>query len=179
MTPEFIHIFLGEKWLPMQLTFQLMLLYTLLDPILLLVTQLVTAVGQPQLLTRVQLWQMLFFVPAVIIASRWFGIEGVAVVADLMLLLGIVLLLPRLRHFVDFSLWQLLFVPSLAVIVGLPLTLLFIAWLPALHPAVTFMQKGLVLSVIFLLFLIVFERTQLQKSTDLLLDLLNKKKADA
>ena len=171
VTPEFIRLFLGEKWLPMQLTFQLMLLYTLLDPLLLVVTQLVTAVGQPQILTKVQIWQMVFFVPAVILASRWFGIEGVAVMADAMLLLGIVLILPRLRHFVDFSLGQMVVVPTFAVAAGLPLTLLLVQLLPLAHPAVTLLQKALGLTTIYFLFLLIFERNQLQKSVDLVLQL--------
>jgi O-antigen/teichoic acid export membrane protein len=174
VTPEFIRLFLGEKWLPMQLTFQLMLLYTLLDPLLLVVTQLVTAVGEPQTLTKAQVWQMVFFVPAVILASTWFGIEGVAVMADLMLLLGIVLVLPRLRHFVDFSLRQMIVVPALAVAVGLPLTLLLLELLPAAHPAVTLPQKALSLSAIYLLFLLIFERAQLQRSVDLIMQLLRR-----
>lgn len=175
VTPEFIHIFLGDKWLPMQLTFQLMLLYTLLDPLLLLVTLLVTAVGEPQILTKVQIWQMVFFIPAVILASNWFGIEGVAVVADLMLLLGIVLVLPRLRHFVDFSLWKMFAIPTLAVAVGLPLALLLLHFLPTVHPAVTLLQKALSFSAVFLLFLIIFERDQLQKIVGLVLPLLRRR----
>ncbi len=174
VTPEFIRLFLGDKWLPMQLTFQLMLLYTLLDPLLLLVTQLVTAVGEPQTLTKAQIWQMVFFVPAVILASTWFSIEGVAVMADVMLLLGIVLILPRLRHFVDFSLRQMIAIPTLAVVVGLPLTLLLMLLLPPAHPVVTLLQKTLGLSAIYLLILLVFERTQLQKSVDLVWQLLRR-----
>jgi PST family polysaccharide transporter/lipopolysaccharide exporter len=173
-TPEFIRLFLGEKWLPMQLTFQLKLLYTLLDPLLLVVTQLVTAVGKPQTLTKVQIWQMSFFVPAVILASTWFGIEGVAVMADVMLLLGIVLILPHLRHFVDFSLRQMILVPALAVAAGLPLTLLLMWLLPAAHPVVALPKKALCFSAIYLLILVIFERAQLQKSVDLVVQLLRR-----
>ena len=171
IAPEFIRLFLGEKWLPMQLTFQLMLIYTLIDPLQLLVTQLVTAVGEPQTLTKAQLWQMVFFVPAVIVASQRFGIEGVAVVANLMLLLGLLLILPRLRHFVDFSLRQMVAVPLLAVAAGLPLTLLLVHWLPTAHPAVILVQKVLSLTTLYFLILLILERTRLQKSIDLLLQL--------
>ena len=31
--PEFIPLILGEQWLPMLLTFQLMIIYTFLDPV--------------------------------------------------------------------------------------------------------------------------------------------------
>ena len=175
ITPEFIRLFLGEKWLPMQLTFQLMLVYTLLDPLMLLVTQLVTAVGEPQTLTKAQLWQTIFFIPAVIIASQLFGIEGVAVMADLMLLIGFALILPRLRRFIDFSLRQMMAVPLLAVAISLPLTLLLLHWLPAAHPAVTLLQKMVSLTVIYFSTLLIFERTQLQKSIALLKQLLHRR----
>lgn len=174
VTPEFIRLFLGEKWLPMQLTFQLMLLYTLLDPLLLMVTQLVTAVGEPQTLTKVQIWQMIFFVPAVILASSWFGIEGVAVMADLMLLLGIVLVLPRLRHFVDFSLRQMLLVPTVALAVGISATLLLMALLPSAHPVVILPQKMLILSTIYLTILLIFERNHLLKNSAIVWQLLRR-----
>lgn len=175
ITPEFIRLFLGEKWLPMQLTFQLMLIYTLLDPLMLLVTQLVTAVGEPQTLTKAQFWQMIFFVPAVIIASQLFGIEGVAVMADLMLLLGFALILPRMRHFVDFSLRRVTAVPLLAVALSLPLTLLLIHWLPTAHPIVILSQKMIGITVIYFLILLIFERTQLERSIALLTQLLRRR----
>ena len=174
VAPEFIQLFLGSKWLPMQLTFQLMLIYTLFDPLMLLVTQLVTAVGEPQTLAKTQLWQMLFFVPAVIVASQTYGIEGVAVMADLMLLLGLVLILPRLRHFVDFSLRQMLAVPLLAVAVALPATLLLLQWLPTAHPAVTLLQKTISVPIFYFVTLLLFERAQLQRSIDLFKQLLHR-----
>jgi len=175
ITPEFIRLFLGEKWLPMQLTFQLMLIYALLDPLMLLVTQLVTAVGEPQTLTKAQFWQMIFFIPAVIIASQQFGIEGVAVMADLMLLVGFALILPRLRRFVDFSLRNMMAVPLLAVAVSLPLTLLLLYWLPTAHPAVILSQKIISLTTFYFLILLIFERTRLEKSIALLTQLLRRR----
>ncbi len=105
--PEFIHLFLGDKWLPMTLTFQLMLVYISIDPMMAGMHQLFLAVGQPIVITKVRVWQLLFFVPAVVGLAAWKGIIGVAAAADLMVLLGAWLLSRKLPAVVDFS-WQVL-----------------------------------------------------------------------
>ncbi|MAU01789.1 MAG: hypothetical protein CL608_32030 [Anaerolineaceae bacterium] len=174
VTPEFVRLFLGEKWLPMQLTFQLMLIYTLLDPLLTLSSQLVLANGQTKTLAKIQTWQMIFFMPLVIIASRFFSIEGVAVAADLMLALGFIFIVPQLRHFVDFSLRQMVFIPILALIAALLSSMWIISLLPEMHTAVTLAQKGLIISVIYTIILLIFEREQLQKSGEMVKQLLCK-----
>lgn len=121
VTPEFIRLFLGEKWLPMALTFQLMLVYILFDPLLIISSRLTTAVGKPQVLTRVKFAQLVFFVPAVVTLAHFFDIDGIAIAADLMVALGIVAILPQVRRYVDFSLMRLFAYPSLALVAGLSL----------------------------------------------------------
>ena len=81
VVPEFISVFLGEKWLPMAITFQLMLAYTLLDPLVSTCGNLLTAVGQPRVAVRIRLTQLAVFVPAVIVLASTNGIDGVAVAA--------------------------------------------------------------------------------------------------
>jgi len=112
--PEFIHLAIGDKWLPMLWTFRLMLVYAMLDPLLMLVGNLMLATGQPKEMQRARLVQAAFFVPAVIIGSRLWGINGVALAADGMLLLGAWRLYRPLRRIVDFSLSRLVLWPLLA-----------------------------------------------------------------
>ncbi|MFW6116803.1 MAG: oligosaccharide flippase family protein, partial [bacterium] len=80
--PVFILFVLGEQWSPMTLTFQLMIVYTLLDPLLSISNNLVTAVGHPGFTTQARFFQAMFFVPAVIGGAYWGGINGVAVATD-------------------------------------------------------------------------------------------------
>ncbi len=115
VAPEFIHIFLGDKWMPMAFTFQLMLIYSLLDPLIAICTYLLAAVGQPQTVTKIQPVRLIVFIPSVFLLGRKFGINGVAVAADLMLLIGLALLFWQARRFVDFSLWRMFLVPSLGL----------------------------------------------------------------
>ena len=122
--PEFIHGVIGDKWLPMLWTFRLMLVYTALDAPVMLASNLLLAVGKPQALRQASLAQAAFFVPAVIVAARWVGINGVALAADGMLLVGAWQLVRALRGVVDLS---------LARIVLWPVGALVLAWSAGLY----------------------------------------------
>jgi PST family polysaccharide transporter len=116
--PEFIHFVIGEKWLPMLWTFRLMLIYTVLDPLLMLIGNLMLAVGRPQEMQRVRLVQMGFFIPAVVLGAYLWGINGVALAADGMLLVGAWRYYYPLRQVVDFSLVRLAAWPGVALTVA-------------------------------------------------------------
>ncbi len=116
--PEFIHYVIGDQWQPMLWTFRLMLVYTVLDPVLLLVGGLLLAVGRPQDLRNATIAQTVFFIPAVILGARLWGINGVALAADGMLLLGAIRLYRPLQQVVDFSFTRLVARPALVLAVA-------------------------------------------------------------
>jgi O-antigen/teichoic acid export membrane protein len=116
--PEFIRFVIGEKWLPMLWTFRLMLIYTMLDPLLMLIGSLMLAVGKPQEMQRTRLVQLGFFVPAVALGAYLRGINGVALAADGMLLLGAWRYHRPIRQVVDFSLARLMLWPSVILAVA-------------------------------------------------------------
>jgi len=126
--PEFVRIFLGEIWLAMVLPFRLMVIYTLLDPLSETCGQLLTAVGQPRLLSRIKFYQLLLFIPAVIVLAHLWEIDGIAVAADLMLIAGLGLMLRQAKRFVDFSLSKLFRNPSLGFLLGASVTMLISFW---------------------------------------------------
>ncbi len=119
IAPEFIRLLLGEKWLPMLDAFRLMLVYTLLDPIKITVASVITASGTPERVVRARFVQLLILIAGLVTLGSRFGIVGVAVAVDLMLVVGILLLLREAREFVDFSWFRLFTVPTLALAVGL------------------------------------------------------------
>ncbi len=125
LAPEFVFYVLGAKWMPMVRTFQLMIVYVLLDPLLMATNNLLMAVGAPQAVARARLGQLAFFVPAVVLGARWGGIEGVALAADGMLVVGGVLLHRAVRHHVDYSVLRLFGWPVVGGGLG---TLLALAW---------------------------------------------------
>lgn len=159
--PEFISYVIGDKWQPMLWTFRLMLIYAALDPFLILIGGLLLAVGQPKALRNAFLAQAAFFIPAVILAARLWGINGVALAADGMLLVGVWRLYRPLRQVVDFSFVRLMVWPVLA---------LAIAWgggflaeiLAQGAPMVTLLALKLgVFSLLFSAFLVAVERSDL------------------
>ncbi len=131
VVPEFIRVFLGDKWLPMTLTFQLMLVYTLFDPLIAACGNLLAAIGQPQVVVQTKLIQITIFVPSVIGLSFLYGIDGVAVAADFMLILGVGLLFRQVKQYIDFSVRRMFLVPILNLGLGL-ITLqgltIFVIW---------------------------------------------------
>lgn len=111
IAPEFIRLALGEKWLPMMNAFRLMLVFTLLDPIKLTVSDLFVAVGRPDQIVKARSIQLAILVGGLFLLGYPFGITGVALAVDLMLLAGIGLLLWQARVYVDYSVIKLFGVP--------------------------------------------------------------------
>ena len=58
IAPQFIVLFLGEKWLPMLAAFRLMLVYSLLDPMRVITSSVLIAVGKPEKVTLVRMLQL-------------------------------------------------------------------------------------------------------------------------
>lgn len=116
--PEFIHLVIGDQWMPMLLTFRLMLVYALLDALIVLGANLLLAIGQPRAFQRMGEAQALFFLPAVVAGAYIGGINGVALAADGMLLVGCIMLYHFLRGAIDFSLSRLVAWPVLALLIA-------------------------------------------------------------
>jgi O-antigen/teichoic acid export membrane protein len=132
VAPEFIRLLLGPRWLPMLDAFRLMLVYTLLDPMKITVASAITVSGAPEKVVRARFVQLLVLFAGLVTLGPRFGIVGVAVAVDAMLLTGILLLLREARSFVDLSIFRLFAVPGLALLVGLLIT-----WLTLNLPGLT------------------------------------------
>ncbi len=122
IAPEFIRLLLGEKWLPMLNTFRLMLVFTMLDPIKSTVSKLFAAVGEPGRVVKIRLVQLVVLATGLFLLGPSFGITGVALSVNAMLVVGMAILFYQVRRYVDFSLKRLFATPSLALLTGLVLT---------------------------------------------------------
>lgn len=118
VAPEFVGLALGARWLPMVPAFRLMIVFTLLDPIRTTVGSLFVAAGRPERLVRVRLAQLAALIAGLYVFGRAWGIAGVALVVDGVLLVGLVPLLVAAREYVDFSARRLFAAPSLALVAG-------------------------------------------------------------
>lgn len=157
IAPEFILYLLGEKWLPMVSTFQLMVVYCLFDPLLVTASSLLTACGVPQRMTGVRIAQLVFFVPAVIIGAALWQINGIAIAADGMLLVGLVGVFGAIRVFVDISLRKLFVAPALGLATGAAVTLLASYLVQDRGSLLWALVKGLAYAIPYLAILLLLE----------------------
>ncbi len=116
--PEFIQYVIGGKWQPMLWAFRLMLIYTALDPLVMLINNMMLALGRPHEVRNASVIQALFFIPATILGAWLWGINGVALAADGMLVVGALRLYRPLRQVVDFSFARLVIWPTLALAIA-------------------------------------------------------------
>jgi len=117
--PEVIHIFLGEKWMPMLPAFQLMLVFTLIDPVKLSIGNIFIAVGRPEIIGRARFIQLIIMIAGLFILGLPFGIAGVAISVDIMVIVGLVQQLYLVREYVDYSWKDLFLTPVLSLMTGI------------------------------------------------------------
>lgn len=169
LAPEFIRLMLGERWLPMLAAFRLMLVFTLLDPIKITVAELFIAVGRPDQVLKARIVQLAVLVAGLLLLGSLLGIAGVALAVDVMLVVGVAILLWQARTYVDFSLGVLFVVPSLALLLGLVLSLVASA-LPGIEGSDwrTGVVKVIVFSAVYGAVVLALERRQLSEILSLL-----------
>ena len=121
--PEFIHYVIGDKWLPMLWAFRLMLGYAIFNPVIVLIKGLLLTTGRPREALKTSAIQAVIFTPAVILGARLAAINGVALAADGMLVIGILMAYRPLRRLVDFSSYRLAGPPLIALTISLSASL--------------------------------------------------------
>ncbi|MHB9031550.1 MAG: oligosaccharide flippase family protein [Anaerolineae bacterium] len=113
--PFFVKLVLGPNWLNMIVPFQLFLVFTLFDPLVLESEALLLALGSTRELSRIRLLQLAVFLPATIVLTIWLGVNGAVLALDLEVVVGLALLYFQVRKAVDFSLRALFGWPAAAV----------------------------------------------------------------
>ena len=161
IAPEFIQLLLGEKWMPMLFTFQLMIVYTLFDPLVMAASNLLAATGHPELIARARITQAFIFVPAVLLLGPRLGIDGVALAADLMVLSGAILLFRNTGRVVDYSQRALWLWPMVAVFVTFGTVLALAPFWATLTLWLSLVTKVVLVATIYVGLLWVAERRQL------------------
>ena len=159
--PEFIRLFLGARWLPMLFTFQLMIVYTLLDPLLVAASNLLAATGYPAIIARTRIVQMFLFLPAVFILGAAYGINGVAIAANGMVLVGTVLLFSYSRRVVDYSPRALWFWPLVALAFSAAIILALGSVWNEMNDLTSLIVKAMTIVVLYAGLLWLAEREQL------------------
>lgn len=171
VAPEWVAILLGDKWLPMVTPFRLLLAYALLDPVRATMSGLFVAVGHPERLVVSRLVQLIVLGAGLMLLGRTWGINGVAMAVNIMLLAGLIIQTLQAREFVDFSAVRLFAVPTIALTAGLLAALLLNQTLCGTtagdlcrNPWFTGLLKAVAFTGPFAAVSLALERTQIQQA---------------
>ncbi len=156
--PEITIILFTATWLPIVPIFRLMLIYILLDPFYMNLSFLFAGVGQPAVLTHTRIIQTVFFLVAVISFADLWGVKGVAIAANLMMLIGTIILVIKIRSYVSYSLTRMLLWPTVALILASIAGVIVINYSEDLSIWVNLILKGSIVTIVYLLALYVSER---------------------
>lgn len=163
VAPEGTELFLEAKWLPMVMTFQLMIVYALVDPLVSILKSLLIAVGQAGLILRTKILQFIIFFPSVILLASLNGIEGVAIAADIMITVGVFFMLRYVGLFVDYSPTIVWGWPIIALLLATGMELLLTAVWQSLSLWASLLGKGILISTIYWGVLLLMERDELSR----------------
>ena len=162
VAPEII-LLLGEQWQDMLTPFRLMLLFILLDPVRLTIGLLFMAVGQPHRLAQARFVQLFVLIIGLVLLGTTWGVNGVALAVDSMLLAGISIMLRQARPFVDFSIWRLFSVPLLAIGIALSITFLVLRTVPLQNMWLEALIKLLIFNATYLIIWLNLERSEARR----------------
>lgn len=118
IAPELILILIGDKWLPMIMSFRILLMAFVVDSVGKTFSQLLVAIGFPGLLVMIRVVQVAVLCTG-ILAFGQFGLTGIAASVLASSLVGSVASIWSARASVDFSLWRLFAPPLLAAALAL------------------------------------------------------------
>ncbi len=158
--PEGIRL-LDDKWIPMTTTFQLMIVYTLFDPLISGLKSLLTAVGKPEAIARTRILQFVVFMPSIILLGNYFGIEGVAIAADIMIATGTFFLFKQASPHVDYSRNLLWLWPTIALLLTTVIILLFTPTWQNASNGFILVGKSVIITAVYWGVLLLMERKEL------------------
>jgi O-antigen/teichoic acid export membrane protein len=179
IAPEFIRLALGVKWMPIMQAFQLMLVFTMFDPLKSMVGSVIVQCGAPERVIRARVIQLVVMVIGLFaLGPRW-NIAGVALAVDIMLIVGIVIFYIEARRFVDYSLKRIFTVPTLALVLG-TLAALAALKLPGVTSSdwISGAVKIAVVTLVYAAIVIIFERKRIPKLWKVLRQVFLRKKVE-
>lgn len=166
---DFIQFLLGEKWLPMVPLFQLLLVYSMLRPIFDDTGAFLTAIGQPQAISKyltIQAIVLLVLTPLLVLLYQE---RGAALSINLVMLLGVVLAYGYANKFIKIQ-YKEIFLPTL--LAGL-LTALVLVSLTTIFPVQNLalfyrlIVKTIIIVCSYSLFVFLLERNKIKEDIGL------------
>lgn len=163
MAPEVIKFLLTDKWLSIIPIFQMMLVFTVLDPIKLTVGLLFLGIGKPIITVWARVWQVFVLVISMFIFGLQLGNLGVAISVNLMILMGLCYLFYYAKKEIEFSIWQLFFNPLVAFGISSSISYAGGQWINQEELLITIIVKGCIYFVTYLAVLFMLEKDTLKE----------------
>ena len=150
--------------MPMLMTFRLMLPFTMFDPLKLMMANLFLAVGKLEVVVKIRSIQVAILVIFLFVLGLPFGIEGVAIAVDLMMVAGIAMILFKAKDHVEIFVRKMFLVPTIGLLAGLLagfagsriLAVELSDWFSGIIKAFTFV-------LVYILVLLLLEKDQVQR----------------
>jgi PST family polysaccharide transporter len=158
IAPEITVILYTDVWLPIVPVFRIMLVYLFLNPLYNNLSSLMVGVGHPVLLVRTRSIQVVVFFVSVISFSMYWGLNGIAVAANLMIMIGTIILLIYTKNIVRVSYKRMFLWPSVALFSSLSVGMLTINLLRPGNIWQGIIVKILIISTVYLPILLIAER---------------------
>lgn len=128
--PELVLLVGGEKWLDMVVPFQLLVVFALLDPVRLTLTDLLLGIGEQASVLRSYAAQILILAAGIVVLGGALGVPGVALAVNVMTVFATVTLFRQASRFVRLSHRQLWLGPAAALALGTAATFLLLRLVP-------------------------------------------------
>lgn len=142
VSPVFVRGVLGEQWLPMVTTMQVLALYGLLLSLTVSFHRLWKALGRPDLVTKIGVLRLVGMAIVIIPAANRYGLEGVAfTVLGAHLLLTVPVDIYLIRHMLGLNRYRLLYAggyPFLASLLMGAVVFIVRQSLETVHPTIEF-----------------------------------------
>ncbi len=162
--PEFVVLLIGRKWLPMVPSLWCLVLFSLLYPIRQTLNTLFLAVGRPGVLVRARVAQMVVLTAGLAILVPVLKIEGAAIAASTMTLVGIVIFIKESRQHVDCTISRLIGGPVVAAVAAAVVSLSAPVFVPQVSgPVPLFVFKAGLFAGVYAILILIFERRDMLK----------------
>lgn len=162
VAPEFTVLLIGEKWLPMVPIFHIMIIYSLLRPIFDDSGALCTAIGKPDIPTKIITVQAIWVILSAPVLTYYYSVNGAAISVDIAMLIGIVIMYRRyLPKYIDIP-FKTVFVPPIVSIgVALLIYLLLSQYIMPSNMILVALYKTGIIGLVYLGILFFMEKERL------------------
>jgi len=172
---ELVNLIYGPKWVEISNVFRMLIPYGIFISIARNSMILFNSKNDPERVLKINLIQALILAPLLFIFIKFFGVSGVAIAVDIMIIAAVVLYFIYAQKYVDLNLVKIFVPPLIASIISIGISYPLYEYLsPFLDDIFKILIFGVLSAGIFLFVLFLMERRELKLIYGLLLSVFKK-----